>query len=232
MVLLIIVSELPPSLCFGTPPGEENAERSERGEAASMQAAELAHALSALSELRSHNAELLAELSRHAQILARLSKQDPLTGLHNRRFFDETLALEFARMRRLNYPLSVVMADVDGLRRVNVACSHAIGDQVLCGVADALAHNLRGMDVLARYGGEEFALLLPGLSAPGALSVCERLQLAVRCRDWSALHPGLEVTISLGVCDNLTLPSPERLLAAADEKLLEAKRLGTGRISS
>lgn len=183
-------------------------------------------ALAHLGEARREQDALARQLHAQTLTLAHAAQHDALTGLRSRRTFQETLALEFARVRRQNYPLTVALFDLDDFRRVNKTFSHAVGDDVLRHVAQLLSEGCRKTDVLARYGGEEFALLLHGTTGDAAVSMCERLRDTVARFDWSLVRPGLRVTLSVGVCANLTLGSAERLLACAEEKLAKAKRSG------
>ena len=181
--------------------------------------------------------ELLAASLRQADaersaLLVRLEHQaheDPLTGLHNRRYFDARLAEEFGRARRFATPLSVVFCDIDDFKRVNDRFSHQLGDKVLVTVATLLGRHLRDVDTVARYGGEEFMLLLPGTAARGAAVSCEKIRRAVEVHPWETLAPGLAVTLSMGLSDDAT-SDPTHLLEKAGDKLYEAKRGGKNRV--
>ncbi|MFI5047532.1 MAG: diguanylate cyclase [Acidimicrobiia bacterium] len=161
------------------------------------------------------NAALLVEVER-------LATRDSLTGIANRRLFDESLSRETARSQRLTAPLSLVVFDIDHFKQINDTFGHQTGDAVLREVADALVATTKGFDVAARFGGDEFVLLLPGCSRADALGVAERVRSAVVHRTRAAT-----VTVSAGVA---TMPDNavdgERLVSAADAALYEAKRLG------
>lgn len=187
---------------------------------------ELTGANRALREADEEKAHLLDELRRQAGELDRLTREDSLTGLHNRRHIDEQLALEWERARRFGRDLSVVLADLDHFKEVNDRFSHATGDEVLRIVGDLLRQGTRGIDVVGRYGGEEFVLLLVETPPDRAVSLCDKLRLAIAEHDWESIAPGLTVTISIGVAGDLSLGSPAALLAAADARLYEAKRRG------
>lgn len=165
-----------------------------------------------------HNARLMAEV-------ARLAQEDGLTGLANRRVFEEVLAREVARSRRSHEPVSLVVFDVDNFKRVNDTRGHQAGDEVLRHVAHALAATARDIDLVARYGGEEFTVILPNCNLDDAVRVAERMR--------SSVHddPQLEgITLSAGVADIPTNAGDEEsLIAAADEAMYTSKRGGRDR---
>jgi diguanylate cyclase (GGDEF)-like protein len=174
-------------------------------------------------------AEILREKNEE---LDRLSREDSLTGLSNRRHVDERLALEWERARRFGRDLSVVLADLDHFKSINDRFSHAAGDEVLRAVGRILRESTRQLDVVGRWGGEEFVLVLVETPPEKAALFCEKLRAAVEAFDWPAIHPGLSVTISMGVAGNVGVDSPESLLAAADARLYQAKREGRNRVQS
>lgn len=167
--------------------------------------------------------------------LQRLSAVDGLTGLANRRRFDEALELECRRARRENAPISLIMTDVDFFKKYNDAYGHQGGDECLRRVASVLALGARRpADLAARYGGEEFALILPQTSAEGAAIVAETLRAGVAALN--ILHAGSaaapHVTLSLGVASlEATDPElePKQLVELADVALYSAKRGGRNR---
>ncbi|HET7231071.1 MAG TPA: tetratricopeptide repeat-containing diguanylate cyclase [Longimicrobium sp.] len=172
-----------------------------------------------------------AELLRaQAAELERLTREDALTGLANRRHLDALLALEWERARRFGRHLTAVMVDVDHFKAVNDGWSHATGDAVLRQVAHILRDGIRAVDVAARYGGEEFVLLLVETEPGQAVHACEKLRAAIEAHDWPSIAPGLRVTASFGVAGNTGADSPDDLLAAADARLYTAKRAGRNRV--
>lgn len=157
----------------------------------------------------------------------RRAKTDALTGLWNRRHFDEQIKLEVARTNRTGSPCSLVLVDIDHFKRVNDTYGHEAGDAVLTRVAKALSEAVRQMDVCARYGGEEMAILLPETGVAGAAEMAERLRSAIAGR--TIRHGGtpIQVTASFGVASfPETVPQGDALFPAADKALYAAKSSG------
>ncbi|MBV8888582.1 MAG: diguanylate cyclase [Alphaproteobacteria bacterium] len=167
--------------------------------------------------------------------LAALTKEDGLTGLANRRHFDETLDAEFRRAAREATALSLIMLDVDHFKMFNDSYGHPAGDRCLRAIGVSLKGLLRRpADLAARYGGEEFAILLPSTPLAGAVEIAERARAAVRAlRIEHACNPDRIVTISLGVAtfaQRPDFPDPDDLVAAADRALYAAKASGRDRV--
>ena len=163
--------------------------------------------------------------------VAERSRTDQLTGLANRRHFDEQLARMLAESDRFERPVSLVLADVDHFKKVNDTHGHDAGDLVLQAVATAIRESVRGVDVCARFGGEEIAVLLPGTSSAGAAELAERLRVRVGGRRVRFAGKELAVTASFGVATYPEpIPSRDRLFAAADKALYDAKRGGRDRV--
>lgn len=178
------------------------------------------------AELRAANAQLQA-----------LSRSDPLTGLANRRHFDEVKDIEFRRAQRLGQPLSVLLCDVDFFKRYNDTYGHALGDDCLRLIAQTLRETFgRAGELAARIGGEEFAVLLPAVDAVQAQAAAERLRAALAERDipHSASQVAPRVTLSIGVAqfDADTMDRFEALLHRADQALYRAKRQGRDRVAA
>lgn len=165
--------------------------------------------------------------------LLRLSLLDGLTGVANRRCFDQTLEEMWTGAMRESFSLSMILLDVDFFKRYNDVYGHAAGDDCLRSVAAALSRSLRrSTDFLARYGGEEFAALLPHTEMKEAEAIAERFREAV-ASSRRPLAPGTEpVTVSAGVA--CVVPPrglhPNELIKAADAALYEAKRTGRNRV--
>ncbi len=176
-----------------------------------------AHAVVALENARLHT------------MVERQALVDGLTGLANRRACSDALQAEAARADRLETPLSVVLADLDGFKDVNDAHGHAVGDEVLRTFSAVLRETLRDSDIAGRWGGEEFLLLLPGADAEGAAQLAERVRAALAERT----IPGagdLRVTVSLGVAEYASQSGTAQVVAAADRALYRAKRSGKDRV--
>jgi diguanylate cyclase (GGDEF)-like protein len=162
--------------------------------------------------------------------LALASRRDALTGLPNRRAFEEDLAREAARAARTGAPLSVVALDVDRFKAVNDERGHAAGDAVLRAVAARAAAAIRAGDLLARVGGEEFAIVLPAADLPRAAEAAERIRAALAARPIEAAGHAIAVTASFGCAALAPGESPDALLARADARLYDAKRTGRNRV--
>jgi diguanylate cyclase (GGDEF)-like protein len=165
------------------------------------------------------------------QQLEHLAREDTLTKLSNRRYFDERFQEEWQRALRYGYSLSLLMCDIDHFKQVNDAYGHMHGDLVLKEVAQALVRGSRASDIVARYGGEEFVVLLCETGLEQAVVAAERLRATVKSLSFSYTSGSFHVTMSVGIA---TLAvgesmSPAQLLAAADEALYAAKRLGRDR---
>jgi diguanylate cyclase (GGDEF)-like protein len=183
-----------------------------------MNAASLAaHAVVALENARLHG------------MVERQALVDGLTGLANRRAAADALHAEAARAERLQTPLSVVLADLDGFKDVNDEHGHAVGDEVLRTFADVLRETVRDSDVAGRWGGEEFLLLLPGADLGGAIQLAERVRAGLAERRFLSV-PELRVTASFGVAEYAGEANSEQLVAAADSALYRAKRAGKDRV--
>ena len=174
-------------------------------------------------------------LKRQSDHLRSLSLLDGLTGIPNRRCFDERLEMEWRRAFRNARPLSLLMVDVDHFKRFNDHYGHAEGDQCLQHVAQALSYTLtRPGDLVARYGGEEFVCLLPETECSGAVAVAQMLER--RVRDLSLAHANSPsdqvVTVSIGVAclDGRKPLSAPDLVRLADAQLYRAKEAGRGRV--
>jgi diguanylate cyclase (GGDEF)-like protein len=156
---------------------------------------------------------------------------DALTGLANRRSFDEELALEWRRADRIGDPLALILADIDDFKKVNDTFGHQLGDEVLRKVGEVLGSAVRQVDLAARYGGEEFAVIVPETDLKGAAKLAERLRTNLM-KAQVDLPDGthLEVTASFGVAVKGDLKRAEDLIGAADEALYEAKRAGKNRV--
>jgi diguanylate cyclase (GGDEF)-like protein len=182
-----------------------------------------------------HVALLLRELEQANRKLREISMIDGLTGIANRRCFDERLAEEWDRHARTRRPLAMLMLDVDHFKALNDACGHLHGDECLRELARLCRSSVRSDgDLVARYGGEELVLLLPDCSLPDARHVAEAL--CARVRAAAMLHPdspvASHITVSVGVSVLVPHPAsnPESLIEATDTALYLAKAQGRDRV--
>lgn len=174
-------------------------------------------------------------------LLREMAFVDGLTGVANRRLFDERLDAEWRRCSRSQLPLSLIMIDIDYFKAYNDHYGHQTGDDCLRFVAHTLKARIRRpYDLLARYGGEEFVCLLPETDLAGATAMASILLAAVRSLTIEHHYAGAEqiVSISLGVaCEGFTADTssqrmPESLIQRADAKLYDAKRAGRGQVGA
>ncbi|SMO51256.1 diguanylate cyclase (GGDEF) domain-containing protein [Balnearium lithotrophicum] len=164
-----------------------------------------------------------------------LSYIDGLTGIPNRRFFEEQFEREWKRAMRTKRPISLLMIDIDFFKNFNDTLGHLEGDWVLREVARIISENLRkDMDIVARYGGEEFVVVLPETDAKEAKEVAERIRKAIesRCIEHPSSKVSKCVTVSIGIATITPEEnqSKEILIKRADEALYEAKRKGRNRV--
>jgi diguanylate cyclase (GGDEF)-like protein len=184
-----------------------------------------------------HLARLLRELEAANRRLQELSMQDGLTGIANRRCFDQRIAEEWQRCAHDGAPLAMLMVDVDCFKALNDARGHLYGDECLRELAALCSGSVRdGGDMVARYGGEEFVVLLPGCPQDAALRVAEDLR--VRVENLALEHPdspvGAVITVSIGVGavrpDQAAPATVDALIAAADAAMYAAKAHGRNRV--
>lgn len=163
--------------------------------------------------------------------LRQMATTDSLTGALTRRAFLHSAAHELEQMRRYGHTMSAVMLDVDHFKRVNDRYGHPTGDLVLRSIVSHCREIMRRADVLGRLGGEEFAILLPETDLSGAAAIAERLRHGVEATPIEAGDATVRVTISLGVAAlESAEQGVERVLAAADAALYEAKTTGRNRV--
>lgn len=180
----------------------------------------------------------------HEQALAGESRTDVLTGLANRRRFDEELERRWQEWRRKDRNVSLLLIDIDHFKRLNDEHGHLTGDRVLSQLGDLLGEQVRGTDLAARYGGEEFAILAVATESGGAVQAAERIRREVSAHVFlddslPVSHPAQhhedmpEVTVSIGVSHfNPDDHSPRQLILRADEALYAAKRAGRNQVST
>ncbi|MDO8141075.1 MAG: diguanylate cyclase [Candidatus Brocadiales bacterium] len=171
----------------------------------------------------------LIEVNKQASIT------DALTGIHNRRFFDEMVRKQIALAKRDNEPLSLLIADLDHFKKVNDTYGHITGDIVLQQIATIMKTSIRSSDILARYGGEEFVITMPSTGLTGALEKADKIRHHIESLDFNNVAGGqsLKMTLSMGVA---SLPEHGiefvTLLNAADSALYKAKKGGRNRVEA
>ncbi len=163
--------------------------------------------------------------------LQQISRIDGLTGLYNRRFWEEQLELEFKRSRRNEKPASLMMLDIDHFKSINDQYGHLAGDQVIRTLATILGHTVRETDICGRYGGEEFCVLLPETSSRRARLVAERVRHQVQETLVHFEQRQIQFTVSLGLAElNHTIQSPVTWLEKTDQALYQAKESGRNQV--
>jgi diguanylate cyclase (GGDEF)-like protein len=155
-----------------------------------------------------------------------LAELDALTGLHNRRYFDEVLDREVSRALRYGRSLALILIDLDDLKAINDRVGHLGGDAVLAELGERVREALRSTDIACRIGGDEFAVILPESALEDARQLYDRLQAAIGARP---LTGGESITASAGIADLEREDDPRALFQRADEALYRAKRDGKGR---
>jgi diguanylate cyclase (GGDEF)-like protein len=177
-------------------------------------------------------AQLLETVQLANARLEHLAVTDALTGLYNRRYFQERIDQEVERAVRYGLPLSCLMLDVDNFKQVNDTWGHLTGDAVLRGIAARMQGCIRRVDLIARYGGEEFVILLPQTGGSGAVTEAERMRAAIGEAPIDTLTGPVAVTASIGaaVFDPKRMRTTDDLVGTADDALHQAKQLGKNRV--
>jgi diguanylate cyclase (GGDEF)-like protein len=167
------------------------------------------------------------------KMLEQKAQLDGLTGLWNRRYFDQRMIQEISEAKRYSRPLSLVLCDIDRFKRLNDQFGHPFGDFVLERVAQILSGG-RTSDIACRYGGEEFGLILSSTNIEQGHEVAERLRIAIESIVWPGKQD-LVVTASFGICDTESVgeeTNPEAMLETVDSALYKAKQNGRNRVES
>jgi diguanylate cyclase (GGDEF)-like protein len=166
--------------------------------------------------------------------LSTLSATDPLTGVANRRGFDEAMQLEMDRADTTNCGLALILLDIDHFKSINDLYGHPTGDAVLKRLGDILRAEVRETDLVARVGGEEFAVICGATQETGAIRLAERIRLAVEHDALKVEGQLLRVTVSLGVASRTASNQlvASELYSLADQRLYSAKRAGRNRVAT
>lgn len=174
--------------------------------------------------------KMTESLSVRSQSLEHAAVTDSLTGMYNRRYFDDALTEYLNAFRRIEKPIGMAILDLDHFKKVNDTHGHDVGDEVLRQVAGCLRIYTRYHDVVARLGGEEFAILSPNITEQQLQVLADRIRLAVSQLNIKTGNVTLRVTVSVGVAIWDGLESGEELYRRADKQLYEAKRQGRNRV--
>ena len=177
----------------------------------------------------------IAATLKHFQRLSSIKNiaiYDTLTGLYNRRYFEERLGLDAQKSFYGGTPLSLVMADIDHFKKVNDTLGHTEGDRVLFEIANLLKASVRKKDTVARYGGEEFILILPEAGLGEASMIAERIRKLVEGTPFEIANARINLTVSMGISNfpSNRAKSKEELVKMADEALYDAKRGGRNKV--
>ncbi|MHA6684527.1 GGDEF domain-containing protein [Mesorhizobium sp. A556] len=173
---------------------------------------------------------MTVSLSARSETLAHAALTDGLTGMQNRRYFDDALREYLVEFRRVERPISLMILDLDHFKQVNDTHGHDIGDEVLKAVANCLKDLTRHHDVVARLGGEEFAVVTPNMDAELLATFAERIRKAIANLSIMSGNVRLRVTTSVGLAVWDRKETAEEFYRRADRQLYEAKRTGRNRI--
>ena len=175
----------------------------------------------------------IEHLQRDIEIIRTQALTDPLTGVANRKSFDEGLITALGEPRDLGRHVGLLMIDVDFFKKVNDDYGHLVGDRVLRYIADTLTESVKGRDIVARYGGEEFGVILRGTTQAGAMAVGEQIREAIesaKLKRGDSEEIMYNFTVSVGVACGQSTCSPEQLIETADKALYRCKREGRNRV--
>jgi diguanylate cyclase (GGDEF)-like protein len=191
---------------------------------------ELKLLVEALKQADLRQSVLLEQLAEKNAELERLAKEDALTGLYNRRYIDQLMHQAFQEAQANKGKLTIGILDLDYFKKINDTFSHQVGDKVLKTVAQLIKARIGKEGMAGRYGGEEFVLVFPHVSLDRAAIIADTVRRTIETHNWTLIHSKLTVTISIGLCADTSLPSFEKMIAHADEKLYEAKKNGRNQL--
>jgi two-component system, cell cycle response regulator len=169
-------------------------------------------------------------LSVRSQTFERAALTDALTGMQNRRYFDDALKEYLGEFRRVDRPVGLMIVDLDHFKQINDAHGHDVGDEVLRAVANCLKDMTRYHDVVARLGGEEFAVVAPNMDMEKMMRFAERIRKAIGGMAIVSGNVRLKVTASVGLAVWDRKEPAEALFKRADQQLYQAKKMGRNRV--
>lgn len=175
---------------------------------------------------------LLDRTTDNALAIEELNQRDSLTGLYNRKFFDELITQEILSARRYKWPLTLAMIDVDNFKMINDTHGHAAGDTVLRNLAAKMKSMLRASDTICRYGGEEFVLIFPNITLENSTALLDRLRGAIEALETDISDEiKIGITVSVGLATLREGLTAGQLVNRADESLYSSKHAGRNRVT-
>jgi len=184
-------------------------------------------ALAKLEQIHLEIEQKQAELLSMNATLVELSETDKLTGLKNRRYFQEKLEEQLSNNEKSASPFSLFILDIDHFKKVNDTFGHQVGDEVLAQLAQLLKNQARSLDIVARYGGEEFVVILPETDQNEAKAIAEQLRQAVEQAKWQTGR----ITVSVGIATAIKTDNETTILQRADKALYASKENGRNHVT-
>lgn len=184
-------------------------------------------ALAKLEQIHLEIEQKQAELLSMNATLIELSETDKLTGLKNRRYFQEKLEEQLSNNEKSASPFSLFILDIDHFKKVNDTFGHQVGDEVLAQLAQLLKNQARSLDIVARYGGEEFVVILPETDQNEAKAIAEQLRQAVEQAKWQTGR----ITVSVGIATAIKMDNETTILQRADKALYASKENGRNHVT-
>ncbi|MCJ7702431.1 MAG: GGDEF domain-containing protein [Anaerolineales bacterium] len=176
---------------------------------------------------------ILWVLNTYNKHLEYLAAHDELTGLYNRRSFQQLMEREINISKRYKQPLSLLMIDIDDFKKVNDTYGHIIGDEILKLITQNIFNSFRGIDIVARWGGEEICVLLVNTDKTGAYAAALRVQEEIDKIDFQQEKSPIHITVSIGVASiDLDNPNGQNLILQADKAMYQSKVAGKNLVSS
>ena len=184
------------------------------------------------NQMRKENSlqTLTESLSARSVTLEHEALTDGLTGMHNRRYFDDAMSEYLDQFRKIDKPIGLMVFDLDHFKKVNDTYGHDVGDEVLRQIARCLQEFTRYHDVVARLGGEEFAVVAPNMSRESLFKLADRIRYAISSLNIKSGNVTLRVTMSIGLAIWDHKETAEELYKRADMQLYQAKRSGRNRV--